>query len=48
MSIKSKPRWINTLVLESATHIPALPWERAAKRARRIALAQPAPVRAFA
>ena len=37
MAHMSKHRWIKTLLTESANQIPMLPWERGAKRARRIA-----------
>jgi hypothetical protein len=47
MANTSKHRWINTLILESATGVPALPWERAAKRARRSAGAHSLPQHAF-
>ncbi|MBB4207902.1 hypothetical protein LY39_01565 [Roseinatronobacter bogoriensis subsp. barguzinensis] len=36
----SKYRWINTLVAESASEIPMLPWERGTKHARRMASRQ--------
>gem|GEM_PF-3074676 len=48
MQATLKHRWINTAVLESTTFVPALPWERASKRARRIHAAQVAPLRATA
>lgn len=48
MTAKIKPRWINAALSESALHMPALPWERAAKRARRIEGAQQMPMRALA
>ncbi len=38
MPLKTRPRWIHGLLVESAAALPeALPWSRAAKRARRIA-----------
>ena len=38
MPIKTRQRWIHGLLVESAATTPeALPWSRAAKRARRIA-----------
>lgn len=38
MPIKTRQRWIHGLLVESAASLPeALPWTRAAKRARRIA-----------
>jgi hypothetical protein len=38
MPIKTRQRWIHGLLVESASSLPeALPWTRAAKRARRIA-----------
>jgi len=48
MTPTQKHRWINTAIAEAAFQIPALPWERAAKRARRIDAAQHIPVRALA
>ena len=40
MSHTSKHRWIKTLLTEGANRIPMLPWERGAKRARRMAANQ--------
>jgi hypothetical protein len=35
MPPKLKNRWITALIAQSSQSFPALPWERAAKRARR-------------
>ncbi|PZX44657.1 hypothetical protein LY56_01907 [Roseinatronobacter thiooxidans] len=48
MTATIKHRWINAALSESALHMPVLPWERAAKRARRIESAQNMPMRALA
>ena len=36
MTQQPKQRWIAAIVTESATALPLLPWERAAKRVRRL------------
>lgn len=35
MSAKANQRWITAIVAETGKRLPPLPWERAAKRARR-------------
>jgi len=39
MTKKPQPRWITAIVTEATSGVPVLPWERAAKRARRLQLA---------
>ncbi len=36
MQSKVQKRWIGNMILEAGRDMPALPWTRAAKRARRI------------
>ncbi len=36
MQSRVQKRWITNLILEAERDMPALPWTRAAKRARRI------------
>lgn len=38
MTKRPQQRWITAIVTEAATGVPVLPWERAAKRARRMQL----------
>ncbi len=40
MEAQSKHRWITAMLMQAQSDMPALPWERAAKRARRAAKAQ--------
>jgi hypothetical protein len=42
MAPRPAPRWMTALIDQSTQTLPVLPWERAAKRARRLAAVHPA------
>lgn len=48
MTKTSQHRWITSIVAEAAAGVPVLPWERAAKRARRMQLAAKPGLTSFA
>lgn len=48
MTKTSQHRWITAIVTEAASGVPVLPWERAAKRARRMQLAAKPGMSSFA